>query len=63
MLFRKRLKKVTAEQEREFKERMEHVPLVDKLIMIGTAFVIIVIPCALILIGMTLLVMWLLGML
>ena len=63
MLFRKRLKKVTVEQERDFKERMEHVPLLDKLIMIGTAFVVIVIPCALVLIVMTLIAGGLLGLL
>ena len=64
-MIRKHLKKSTPEQEAEFRERMtrENVPLLDKLIMIGTACVVIVIPCLLVLVGMSLLVMWLLGML
>ena len=64
-MIRKHLKKSTPEQEAEFRDRMtrENVPLLDKLIMIGTAFVVIVIPCLLVLVGMSLLVMWLLGML
>jgi len=61
MPFRKRLKKVTPQQEQEFRERMETVPFLDKIIMIGTAFVVIVLPCALILIAMSLLAMWLFG--
>ena len=61
----KRIKKSTPEQEAEFKERMsnENVPLTDKLVMILTAFVIIVIPSALFLTGLCLLVMWILGLL
>lgn len=61
----KRLKKSTPEQEAEFTERMskENVPLTDRLIMIGTAFVVIVLPCLLVITGMSLLVMWILGML
>ena len=59
----KRLKKVTSEQEKEFSERMEGVPFLDKVIMVVTAFFVIVIPCLLVVIGMSLLVMWILGML
>ena len=55
----KRLKKVTPEQEK----RMEGVPFQDKVIMVVTAFFVIVIPCLLVVIGMSLLVMWILGML
>lgn len=62
-MFLKRLKKSTPEQEAEFRERMEQVPFVDKLIMIGTAFVVIVLPCLAVITGMSLLVMWILGML
>ena len=51
----KRLKKVTPEQEKEFSERMEGVPFLDKVIMVVTAFFVIIVPC--------LLVMWILGML
>lgn len=63
MFFRKRLKKSTPEQERDFRDRMTRVPFVDKVIMILTAFGVIVIPCLLVVIGMSLLVMWILGML
>lgn len=63
MFFRKRLKKSTPEQERDFRDRMTKVPFVDKVIMILTAFGVIVIPCLLVVIGMSLLVMWILGML
>ena len=59
----KRLKKVPPEQEREFSKRMEGVPFLDKVIMVVTAFFVIVIPCLLVVIGMSLLVMWILGML
>lgn len=64
-MIRKHLKKSTPEQEAEFRERMsrENVPFLDKVIMIATAFVVIVLPCLLVLVGMSLLVMWLLGML
>ena len=58
----KRLKKVTPEQEKEFSERMEGVPFQDK-VMVVTAFFVIVIPCLLVVGGMSLLVMWILGML
>ena len=65
MLFEKHLKKSTPEEEEAFRERMtdEKLPLADKLIMVGTAFVVIVIPCALVLIGMSLLAMWMFGLL
>ena len=59
----KRLKKVTPEQEKEFSECMEGVPFQDKVIMVVTAFFVIVIPCLLVVGGMSLLVMWILGML
>lgn len=59
----KRLKKVTPEQEKEFSERMGGVPFQDKVIMVVTAFFVIVIPCLLVVGGMSLLVMWILGML
>lgn len=62
-MFLKRLKKSTPQQDAEFRERMEQVPLLDKLIMIGTAFVVIVLPCLAVIVGMSLLVMWILGML
>lgn len=63
MWLSKRLKKSTQKDEAEFRERMEGVPLVDKLIMVGTAFVVIVLPCLLVLGGMVLLVAWILHLL
>lgn len=63
MRLSKHLKRSTKQDEREFQERMEHVPLVDKLIMIGTAFVVIVIPCLLVLAAMVFLVAWILRLL
>ena len=59
----KRLKKATPEQEQEFKNRMEGVPLQDKVIMTVTAFFVLVIPCLLVIGGMCLLLMWMFGML
>ena len=49
--------------EEEFRERFEQVdvPLVDKLVMIGTAFFVIIIPCILILLGIALFSMWVFG--
>ena len=62
-LFFKKLKKSTPEDEYQFKRMMreENVPLVDKVVMIATAFAVIVIPCTLILVGMSALVMWIFG--
>ncbi len=59
----KRLKKSTPEEEAEFRERMseENVPFTDKLIMLLTAFVVLVLPSALILLGISLLVLWIFG--
>ena len=61
----KRLKKISPENESDFKERMsdERLPVQDKVIMILTSFVVIVLPCALILIGMSLLMLWVFGLL
>ena len=59
----KKLKKSTPEDEYQFRHMMreENVPLVDKVVMIATAFAVIIIPCALILVGMSALVMWIFG--
>ena len=58
-----RLKKSTRTQEKEFRERMEDVPFKDRCIMTVTAFFIIVIPCLLVLVGLSLLTMWIFGLL
>ena len=59
----KRIKESTPEMEEEFRERFEQVdvPLVDKLVMIGTAFFVIIIPCILILLGIALFSTWVSG--
>ncbi len=56
----RRLRKSTPEEEEDFKKRMteEKVPLKDKLLMILTAYVVIVIPCLLFLVGLSALVLW-----
>lgn len=61
----KRLKKSTPEMEQDFRDRLEQeqVPFTDQLLMIGTAFVVIVIPCILILLGLSLFSMWVFGLL
>ncbi len=58
-----RLKKSTRAQEKEFRERMEDVPIKDRFIMTVTAFFVIVIPCLLVLVGLSLLTMWIFGLL
>ncbi len=59
----KKLKKSTPEDEYQFRNMMreENVPLTDKVVMIATGFAIVIIPCALILVGMSALVMWIFG--
>lgn len=61
--FFKKLKKSTPEDEYQFRNMMQeqNVPLVDKLVMIATAFAVLVLPCALILVGMSAIVMWIFG--
>lgn len=63
MLFKKRLRKASVQEEQDYRERMETVPFLDKLIMVLTAYGIIVLPCLLVLLGMVLLVSWVLGLL
>ena len=38
------------------------VPFGDQLVMIGTAFIVIVIPCVLVLLALSLLSMWIFGL-
>ena len=61
----KRINQVTPEQEQEFQERMsqENVSVADKVIMVITSFFVIVIPCAVVLIGISLLTLWIFGLL
>lgn len=62
-LFRKKLKKVTPEQEEEFRKRMEEANLSkkDKLAIVLSAFLTILLPCALILVGFGFLILWIFG--
>lgn len=63
MFFRKRLKKSTREEEKSFAEMLEAegVGAKDKFAMILSAFLVLVLPCILILVGMALLMLWLFG--
>lgn len=59
----KRLKKSTPEMEQDFRDRLEQeqVSFTDKLLMIGTAFFVLVLPSILILLGIALFSMWVFG--
>ena len=59
----KRLKKSTPEEEKEFEERMsdEKLTFKDKLAMIISAILIIVLPCLVILLALSFLLLWIFG--
>ncbi len=65
MFFKKRLKKSTPEEDEKFAEMMDEceVDFKDKLAMVISAFIVIVLPCLLILIGLCLVACLLLGLL
>ena len=58
-----RLKKPTPEQEKEFKERMssEEVTWKDKIAMVLSAYVAILLPCIVIIALFALLILWIFG--
>ena len=62
MIF-KRLKKSTKEEEQQFADMMEEeqVGWKDKLAMLISSFFVIMIPCILILVAFSALMIWLLG--
>ena len=62
MIF-KRLKKSTKEEEEQFAEMLEEeqVGWLDKLAMLIAAFITIIVPCLLALLGFSALVLWLIG--
>ena len=64
-MFRKRLKKSTREQEVQFGRMFEeeHVGWKDKLAMLISAYLVIVTPILLILIGMCMVALWIFGLL
>ena len=64
MIF-KRLRKSTPEEEEQFGRMMEeqNVGWKDRFAMMISAYVVIVIPCLLVLIGMCVLMLWLFGLL
>ena len=59
----KRIKKSTPEMEQDFRDRLEQeqVSFTDKLLMIGTAFFVLVLPSILILLGIAFFSMWVFG--
>ena len=61
----KRLKKSTPEQEKQFAEQMKEagVSPKDKLLMTLTAYVVILLPCLLVLLGLSVFMLWFLGVL
>ncbi len=65
MFFRKKLKKITREEEAKYRENIqkEHITLKDKFAMILSAYVVILLPCVLVLILISLLAMFLVGLL
>ena len=65
LFFKKRLKKSTPEEDKQFRELMQEndVGFKDGMAMILSAFLVIVLPCLLILCGIALLGLWLFGVL
>lgn len=61
MFFKKRLKKATEEDEARFAQAMEdnNVGFKDKIAMVVSAFLVIVLPCLLILLGISGIALWL----
>lgn len=64
MIF-KRLKKSTPEEDEQFGRMLDEqkVGWKDKFAMMVSAYVVIVVPCLLILIGMSVLMLWVFGLL
>lgn len=60
----KRLHEPIGEIEREPNENEEKIKVSfgDQLVMMGTAFIVIVIPCVLVLLALSLLSMWIFGL-
>ena len=64
MIF-KRLKKSTPEQEAEFAKMLEEekVTWKDKFAMIFSAYLVILLPCVLVLVGCVAIMLWIFGLL
>lgn len=60
---RREIKPVTKEQDAEFSERLQEnkVGFKESLLLVGTAFVTIVLPCLLVLGALSLVVLWMFG--
>ena len=61
----KRLKKSTPEQEEEYQKQLQETGVTprEKLVMVLTAYVVILLPCLLVLLGMCAVVLWVMGLL
>ena len=61
----KRLKKSTPEQEEEYQKQLQETGVTprEKLVMVLTAYVVILLPCLLVLLGMCAIVLWVMGLL
>ena len=65
LFFRKRLRKSTPEEDKQFCETMQSsgIKFKDKFAMVFSAYLVIVMPCLLVLVGLSLLAMFILGVL
>ena len=63
--FKKRLKKATAEDDKKFREMMQEndVGKKDSIAMVLAALLVLVLPCLLVLLGISLLALFLFGVL
>ncbi|MCI9143931.1 MAG: hypothetical protein HFH87_15175 [Lachnospiraceae bacterium] len=61
----KRIRKSSQEEEEKFRKGMQEagVSFREKLVMTLTAYVVIVLPCLLILIGLSVFMLWIMGLL
>ncbi len=63
LFFKKRLRKSTPEDDKQFAENLEGISFKDKIAMSFSGCIVIVIPCLLVLVGLSLLAMFLTGVL
>mgnify|MGYP006993794297 CR=1 FL=1 len=61
----KRIRKSSQEEEEKFQKELQEagVSFREKLVMTLTAYVVIVLPCLLILIGLSVFMLWIMGLL
>ena len=64
-MIRKRIRKSSQEEEEKFQKELREasVSFREKLVMTLTAYVVIVLPCLLLLIGLSAFMLWIMGLL